>query len=222
MISIWNLESGIWNLEFNGADAMDFFMSNILNIVCFLPLAGLILIMFIKRESENAIKWVANVTAFIGFLVSIPLLTSFNNPRFISPNGFRFIYEHSWIPEIGANYKFGIDGISMLLVLLTTLLGFVAILSSWSAIKDRVKEYYAFMLLLQTGMLGRFYVSRLPGLLCLLGSDAGSHVFPDRRLGRATEAVCCHQVFPLYPGGFRAHARGNSGNLLLSARCHGY
>jgi NADH-quinone oxidoreductase subunit M len=135
---------------------MDFFMKNILNIVCYLPLAGMIGIMFIKRESENAIKWVANIIAFVGFLVSIPLLTSFNDPRFISPNGFRFMYEHSWIPQIGANYKIGIDGISMLLILLTTLLGPIAILSSWTAIKDRIKEYYAFLLLLQTGMLGVF------------------------------------------------------------------
>jgi NADH-quinone oxidoreductase subunit M len=137
-------------------DAMDFFMNNILNIVCYIPLAGMVLIMFMKRDNENAIKWVANLTALIGFLVSIPLLTSFNDPRFISPNGFRFIYEHSWIPQLGATYKFGIDGISMLLVLLTTLLGVIAILSSWTAIKERVKEYYAFMLLLQTGMLGVF------------------------------------------------------------------
>jgi NADH-quinone oxidoreductase subunit M len=135
---------------------MEFFMSNILNIVCYLPLAGMILIMLMKRENENAIKWIANITAFVGFLISIPLLTLFNDPRFISTNGFRFSYEHSWIPQIGANYKFGIDGISMLLILLTTLLGSIAILSSWTAIKDRVKEYYAFMLLLQTGMLGVF------------------------------------------------------------------
>jgi NADH-quinone oxidoreductase subunit M len=135
---------------------MDLLMNNLLNIVCYIPLLGMIAIMFMKRENENAIKWVANITAFIGFLASIPLLTSFNNPRYISPNGFRFVYEHSWIPQIGANYKFGIDGISMLLVLLTTLLGCIAILSSWTAIKERVKEYYAFMLLLQVGMLGVF------------------------------------------------------------------
>jgi NADH-quinone oxidoreductase subunit M len=135
---------------------MDYFMNNILNVVCYLPLAGMIVIMLVKRENENAIRWIANITALIGFIVSIPLITAFNNPRFISANGFRFVYEHSWIPQIGAHYKFGIDGISMLLVLLTTLLGFIAILSSWTAIKDRVKEYYAFMLLLQTGMLGVF------------------------------------------------------------------
>jgi len=135
---------------------MGFFMDNILNIVCYLPIVGLIVIMFTKRENENTIRWIANITAFLGFLVSIPLLTSFNDPRFISPDGYRFVFDRAWITQIGANYKFGIDGISMLLVLLTTLLGSIAILSSWTAIKERVKEYYAFMLLLQTGMLGVF------------------------------------------------------------------
>ena len=136
---------------------MDLFMSNILNIVCYVPLLGMVLIMFTNKENENAIRWIANITAFIGFLVSIPLLTKFFDPRYVDPAaGFRFVYERPWIQLIGAKYKFGIDGISMLLVLLTTLLGFVAILSSWTAITERVKEYYAFMLLLQTGMLGVF------------------------------------------------------------------
>ena len=62
-----------------------------------------------------------------------------------------------WIPyRSGASYHLGIDGLSMLLVMLTTLLGFLSILSSWSAITDRLKEYYAFFLLLQVGMLGVF------------------------------------------------------------------
>jgi NADH-quinone oxidoreductase subunit M len=136
---------------------MDFFMSNILNIVCYLPLLGMILIMFISRENEKAIKWVANITALLGFLVSLPLITEFNSPQYIDKaSGFRFIYDVPWIQLIGARYKLGIDGISLLLVLLTTLLGVVAILSSWTAIKERVKEYYAFMLLLQTGMIGVF------------------------------------------------------------------
>src|SRR5881397_2448154 len=136
---------------------MDFFMGNILNIVCYVPLAGMIAVLLIRRENEAAIKWVANVTAFLGFLISVPLITSFNDPRYIDQSsGFRFMFEADWIPLIGAKYKFGIDGISMLLVLLTTLLGFISILSSWDAIKERIKEYYAFMLLLQTGMLGVF------------------------------------------------------------------
>jgi len=136
---------------------MDLFMSNILNIVCYVPLLGIVLIMFTNKEQQNAIRWIANITAFVGFLVSIPLLTKFFDPRYVdSATGFRFVYERPWIQLIGAKYQFGIDGISLLLVLLTTLLGFIAILSSWTAITERVKEYYAFMLLLQTGMLGVF------------------------------------------------------------------
>jgi NADH-quinone oxidoreductase subunit M len=136
---------------------MDFFMHNILNLVCYFPLVGMFVIMFLKREQATAIKWVANITAFIGFLISLPLITAFNDPRYIDEaTGFRFVFEVRWIELIGANYKFGIDGISMLLILLTTLLGFIAILSSWTAITVRLKEYYAFMLLLQTGMLGVF------------------------------------------------------------------
>ena len=68
----------------------------------------------------------------------------------------QFVERYKWIPQLGVDYFVGVDGISLLLVLLTTLLGFIAILSSWSAIKTRVKEYYIFMLILQTGMMGVF------------------------------------------------------------------
>src|SRR5439155_15464913 len=68
----------------------------------------------------------------------------------------QFVQNIPWIQTLGANYHVGIDGISLLLVMLTTLLGPLAVLSSWEAIHDRVKEYYVFMLLLQTGMMGVF------------------------------------------------------------------
>ena len=61
-----------------------------------------------------------------------------------------------WIPSVGADYFLGIDGFSTLLILLTTMMGFIAVLSSWTAITERVKEYYIFLLVLQTGMLGAF------------------------------------------------------------------
>src|SRR5205807_8580608 len=69
---------------------------------------------------------------------------------------FQFVEHANWIPTIGASYHLGIDGLSLLLVMLTTLLGFLSILSSWNAIQERLKEYYAFFLLLQVGMLGVF------------------------------------------------------------------
>jgi NADH-quinone oxidoreductase subunit M len=72
--------------------------------------------------------------------------------------GFKFLEgtPNNWIPSIGAGYNLGIDGISFLLIMLTTLLGWISILSSWTAIEDRVKEYYVWFLVLQTGMLGVF------------------------------------------------------------------
>ena len=69
---------------------------------------------------------------------------------------FQFVERAPWIPSIGAEYFLGIDGLSTLLILLTTMMGFIAMLSSWNAITERVKEYYIFLLVLQTGMLGAF------------------------------------------------------------------
>jgi NADH-quinone oxidoreductase subunit M len=125
----------------------------ILSWVVFLPAAGaLVILFFTKKHQEGLIRWLANLFGLAGFLVSLPLWFAFD------PAGpqFQFIERHDWIPSIGVQYFLGLDGISLLLVLLTTLLGFISILSSWNAITDRTKQYYVFMLLLQTGMLGVF------------------------------------------------------------------
>ena len=128
------------------------FSNHILSVVLFLPLAGAIVLMLLPKGNKNLIRWLANVIGFAGFLVSLPLVFWFD-----SANGeFQFVERVSWIPSIGANYALGMDGISLLLIMLTTVLGFLSILSSWSAIEERLKEYYVFLLLLQTGMLGVF------------------------------------------------------------------
>jgi len=130
--------------------------SHILSIILFTPLAGALLLLFVPQESKNAIKWIANLFAAAGLLVSIPLVPWFWAQRF--EPGFKFVEgaPNNWIPTIGAGYFIGIDGISFLLIMLTTLLGWISILSSWSAIEKRVKEYYIWFLILQTGMLGVF------------------------------------------------------------------
>ena len=132
------------------------FYNHILSIILFTPLLGAIVLLFMPKENKNAIRVVANVFAVAGLLVSIPLVPWFwalkDNP------GFKFMEgaPNTWIPSIGAGYYLGIDGISFLLIMLTTLLGWISILSSWNAIQDRVKEYYIWFLVLQTGMLGVF------------------------------------------------------------------
>jgi NADH-quinone oxidoreductase subunit M len=133
--------------------------SHILSIILFTPLVGALLLLFIPKENKDAIRWIANIFALLGFLVSLPLVPWFWALRFTdTPTHFKFIegMPNNWIPSIGAGYYLGIDGISFLLIMLTTLLGAVSILSSWTAIENRMKEYYVWFLVLQTGMLGVF------------------------------------------------------------------
>src|ERR1700758_1136591 len=130
--------------------------NHILSIILFTPLVGALFLLFVPKENKNAIRWIANVFALAGLVVSIPLVPMFWEQRF--EPGFKFIEgaPNNWIPTIGAGYFLGIDGISFLLIMLTTLLGWISILSSWTAIENRVKEYYVWFLILQTGMLGVF------------------------------------------------------------------
>jgi NADH-quinone oxidoreductase subunit M len=126
-------------------------MDHILSIVLFTPLLGMLVLLCIPSSNARAIKIWANAVSLVGFLVSLPLVFQFDSSK-----DFQFVEKADWIPGLGASYHIGIDGISLLLVMLTTLIGFISILASWSAITVRLKEYYAFFLLLQTGMLGVF------------------------------------------------------------------
>ena len=130
--------------------------NHILSIVLFTPLVGAALLLLVPKENKNAIRWMANIFAFVGFAVSLPLIPWFWALK--ERAGFQFVEgaPNNWIPTIGSGYVLGIDGISFLLIMLTTLLGWISILSSWTAIETRVKEYYIWFLVLQTGMLGVF------------------------------------------------------------------
>ncbi len=134
---------------------MAFFREHLLSVITFLPLLGALVLLlpaFREKERENAVRVVANAFGLLGFLVSLPLWFRFDR----AAAGFQFVERASWIPSLGVQYLLGVDGISTLLVLLTTLLGALAILSSWSAVTERVRAYYVFLLLLQTGMIGVF------------------------------------------------------------------
>jgi NADH-quinone oxidoreductase subunit M len=124
----------------------------LLSLILFTPLAGAILLLFVNKRSGNLIRWIANIFATAGFLVSLPLWFWYDT----KDPSWQFVEKLPWIPSIGAQYFLGVDGFSVLLILLTTMMGFIAVLSSWTAITTRVKEYYIFLLVLQTGMIGAF------------------------------------------------------------------
>ncbi len=126
--------------------------AHLLSLILFTPLAGLLVLLFIPGERKNLIRWWANIAAFAGFLASVPLALNFDKAQ----GGYQFVERFDWIPSLGVQYLVGVDGISVLMVMLTTIMGFFSIFSSWTAIDERVKEYYAMFLLQQTGMIGVF------------------------------------------------------------------
>jgi NADH-quinone oxidoreductase subunit M len=126
-------------------------MEHILSVVLFTPLAGLLVLLLLPSSNSRAIKLWANLASLAGLLVMWPLVAGFDCQR-----DFQFVEKAEWIPSVGASYHLGIDGYSLLLVVLTGLLGFLSVLCSWNAIQDRLKEYYANFLILQVGTLGVF------------------------------------------------------------------
>ncbi len=132
-------------------------MSNIpiLSLVIFTPLLGALLLAFVPRERRALIRWLGLAAALVSFGCSLLMVAGFNSAP-VDAGGFRFVETLSWIPAFGIQYKVGVDGISLLLVVLTTLLTWVSILASFGPIQERVKEYMISFLILEVGMLGVF------------------------------------------------------------------
>ncbi|HEY3313006.1 MAG TPA: NADH-quinone oxidoreductase subunit M, partial [Anaerolineales bacterium] len=135
------------------------FLLEPLNLVTFFPLLGVIVLLFIKAEDKNTLRWTALGTSLVTFVISLWTLSIFNSAN---PD-LQLASQHSWIQVAGWNiqYYLAVDGLSILLVLLTTFLTPISILSTWTAVEDRVKDFMIFFLLLEVGMLGVFLAQDL-------------------------------------------------------------
>jgi NADH-quinone oxidoreductase subunit M len=124
----------------------------ILSFVTWLPAVGAILILaLMKKDQSSLIKRFATAWFALDFILSLVLL-KYDRVA----GGMQFLEDRQWIPIIGARYQMGVDGVAVLLIVLTTLLGAIAALSSWEYIQKREKEYYVLLLLLQTAVIGVF------------------------------------------------------------------
>ena len=135
-----------------GALAVGVIKYPVLSWVIFLPIVGAIALLFIPRKHEKIIKMTAFVLSVVVFLMCVPLFTNFDKT---TPN-MQFVEKYAWVPAFNINYAVGIDGISMLFVLLSALLTILCVTVSWNAITDKVKEFYASLLLLEGAMIGVF------------------------------------------------------------------
>ncbi|WP_420348334.1 NADH-quinone oxidoreductase subunit M [Pelagibius sp.] len=129
----------------------------LLSTITFLPLVGALIILLIGRHEDEAVvaknaRYMALWTSFVTFIVSLFLWTGFDR----NSADFQFVERVDWIPAFNISYHMGVDGISMMFVLLSTLLTPLCVLASWNAIQTRVKEYMVAFLVLETLMVGMF------------------------------------------------------------------
>ena len=125
---------------------------DVLSLIIFTPLVGALLMLLIPSRREDWIRYWALFVSVVTFVLSLLLVLAFDNEA----RGFQFVQAVDWIGFFGIQYKVGVDGISLVLVLLTTLLTVISILASFGPIKTRVKEYMIAFLVLEVGMLGVF------------------------------------------------------------------
>jgi len=135
------------------------FLLQPLTLLTFFPLVGILILFFIPSDRKDALRWTALITTLITFGLSLWVLTMFN----ASDPNLQLTAQYNWIQVAGWNiqYYLGVDGLSILLVLLTGLLTPLSILSTWTAVEDRVKDFMLFFLLLEIGMMGVFLAQDL-------------------------------------------------------------
>ncbi len=135
------------------------FLLQPLTLMTFFPVLGVLVILFLKPEQKNAIRWTALVTSLITFILSLWMFSQFD----ASNPDLQLEAKYPWIQVAGWNiyYYLAVDGLSVLLVLLTAFLTPISILSTWTAVEDRVKDFMVFFLLLEVGMMGVFLAQDL-------------------------------------------------------------
>src|SRR5437879_10600096 len=127
-------------------------MNNVLSIIIWLPIAVALILALLPRGAVNAIKTIGLFTSLVTFIISLTILQRFQE----GIAGFQLVESRTWIPQWGIRYALGIDGISLWLVLLTTLLTPVVLLSSWNSIHKHPKEYVISFLIMEAAMIGVF------------------------------------------------------------------
>ena len=124
----------------------------ILSILIFFPVAGIGLLLFLNKENQRGLKIATMAISLVEFCFSLPLWFSFNGQT----AAMQFVERRDWIPSYGISYYVGVDGFSLLLILLTTFLTPICVLATWEDIQHRVKEFMICLLALMSGMIGVF------------------------------------------------------------------
>lgn len=184
---------------------------SLISIIIFSPLLGLVTIPFLRGES--VIKWVSLLVTLITFVLSIPVFLGFDPGN----SGLQFVHEiKNWIrisDQFTIHYQFGLDGVALLLFVLTSFLFFLSSAASWTYIHKRVKEFHISLLLLEIGVLGVFASANLVLFyvfweLMLIPMALLIGVWGRKQI------VCSHKIFHIHNGRLRPDVGGDFNYLL--------
>jgi len=124
----------------------------ILSVLIFLPLVGIVPLLFLDQKNDKVLKGYTLALSLVEFLLSLRLWFGFNDAY----GGMQFVERHNWLPQYGVSYYLGVDGFSLLLILLATLLTPICVLATWNDVQTRVKEFMICLLFMMSGMIGVF------------------------------------------------------------------
>ena len=134
----------------------------LLSLITYAPLVGALLIFAVPRMSAQTVRWVALGTSVVTLVLSLFLL----NSDALNTSRMQFEENFNWLPGVGVRYHLGVDGLSILLIVLTTLLTVISIIASWASIQRRVREFFIAMLLLETGIVVERPLNALISRVC--------------------------------------------------------
>jgi NADH:ubiquinone oxidoreductase subunit 4 (subunit M) len=192
---------------------MQFLDNWLLLLILFWPLVSALLIIFAK--DDRVIKWGSVGASLLPLGLSIYMMAAYDwASGAMAP---QWTVQADWIPALNASFHLGVDGLSVPMIFLTTLLSTLSIYYSTYVIKLRVKEYFIMFHLLEFSMIGVFMALDYGALLRLLGDQPRANVPADWHLGRQESQLRLNQVLYLYIGWLRFHAACHSGHLFCHA-----
>ena len=186
---------------------------SLLTTLLFLPLAGALLLLPLGGRARLARIIALSIGLVETVLAGSAWFYQGNLPTATAPPGFFLFADLPWIEALGIRYTLGMDGISLLLVMLTALVTVIAMLVSWRSIDKRVSLHYLLLLAMESGIMGVFLCPGPVPVLPLLGADADPDVLPDRHLGAWSQHLLGGQVLPLHPVRLAADAAGHYRHL---------
>ena len=172
------------------------------------------------RWSALASRWISLIAVSADFVIGLTIwIRSAGHVDLLQQQAWLRELDWNWIPQFGIHFHLALDGLSLLLLMLTFFLGIMSVLSSWTEIQEAVGFFHLNLLWVLAGIAGVFLAMDLFSVLLRMGTDAGSHVFPDRDLGPRAAGVRGDEVLPLHSAQRAADADRDPGSLFRTSHC---